>query len=89
MSFLGSLSVPGVIYGVVSSSMVALNAIYIKKILPRMDDNIWKLTYYNNVNASILFIPLVIFSEVRIFYFCKSALTIYYHLVRLINKKRN
>jgi len=44
--------------------MVALNAIYIKKILPRMDDNIWKLTYYNNVNASILFIPLIIFTEV-------------------------
>ena len=45
--------------------MVALNAIYIKKILPKMDDNIWKLTYYNNVNASILFVPLVIISEVN------------------------
>ena len=61
---LGGLSASGVIYGIISSSMVALNAIYIKKILPRMDDDIWKLTYYNNINASVLFVPLVIFSEV-------------------------
>lgn len=56
----GSLSVIGTIYGVIASALVALNAIYIKKILPLMNDDIWKLTYYNNVNACVIFIPLVI-----------------------------
>lgn len=58
----GSLSVLGTIYGVIASSMVALNAIYIKKILPVVDNDIWKLAYYNNINACVIFIPLMLFS---------------------------
>ncbi|TRY78889.1 hypothetical protein TCAL_04223 [Tigriopus californicus] len=57
---LGSLSMLGVIYGVMASLCVALFAIYIKKVLPLVDDNIWTLTLYNNVNASLLFIPLIL-----------------------------
>lgn len=56
----GSLSVIGVIYGVIASAFVALNAIYIKKLLPVMDNNIWKLTYYNNVNACAIFLPMML-----------------------------
>lgn len=57
---LGSLSIKGTIYGVVASAFVALNAIYIKKVLPVHRDNIWALTYYNNVNAIAIFIPLIV-----------------------------
>lgn len=57
---LGSLSVKGTVYGVVASACVALNAIYIKKVLPVHNDNIWCLTYYNNINAVAIFIPLIV-----------------------------
>nr|XP_055073735.1 GDP-fucose transporter 1 isoform X1 [Misgurnus anguillicaudatus] len=56
----GSLSYTGVMFGVLASLCVSLNAIYTKKVLPVVDGNIWKLSYYNNLNATILFIPLVI-----------------------------
>nr|CAB3266238.1 GDP-fucose transporter 1 [Phallusia mammillata] len=61
---LDGLSVKGVIYGVAASAMVALNAIYIKKVLPSMDGDIWKLTYYNNINACFIFLPLILLTEV-------------------------
>ncbi|XP_059152224.1 GDP-fucose transporter 1-like isoform X3 [Physella acuta] len=62
----GTLSILGVIYGVVASACVALNAIFTKKVLPLVDNNVWRLTLYNNINASILFIPLMIlFGEVQ------------------------
>ena len=54
------LSILGVIYGVSSSVFLPLNAIYTKKVLPFVDDNIWKLSMYNNVNAFFLFIPLIL-----------------------------
>jgi GDP-fucose transporter C1 len=34
--------IPGVIYGVLASLFVALNAIYVKKILPIVDGDSWK-----------------------------------------------
>jgi GDP-fucose transporter C1 len=43
---------------------VCLNAIYTSKVMPLVDKDKWKLAYYNNVNASILFFPLIfIFGE--------------------------
>ncbi|KAL5013176.1 hypothetical protein ScPMuIL_007446 [Solemya velum] len=57
----GSLSVIGVVFGVMASASVALNAIFTKKVLPLLDNNIWKLTFYNNINATILFLPLMLF----------------------------
>uniref|UniRef100_A0A8C6U3K5 Solute carrier family 35 member C1 n=1 Tax=Neogobius melanostomus TaxID=47308 RepID=A0A8C6U3K5_9GOBI len=56
----GSLSWTGVVYGVLASACVSLNAIYTKKVMPAVDGNIWKLSYYNNVNACVLFVPLMI-----------------------------
>lgn len=57
----GSLSVTGVIFGVFASASVAMNAIFTKKILPMVDNNVWRLTLYNNINATVLFIPLMLF----------------------------
>jgi len=58
----GSLSMVGVAFGVCASACVALNAIFTKRTLPIVDDNIWKLQYYNNLNTSLLFIPLMAFT---------------------------
>eukprot|EP00058_Branchiostoma_floridae_P011850 XP_002597338.1 hypothetical protein BRAFLDRAFT_260960 [Branchiostoma floridae] len=63
----GTLSVIGVIFGVSASLFVCLNSILTKKVLPCVDSNVWRLTYYNNINAVILFIPLIlIFGEASI-----------------------
>lgn len=58
-----NFSLIGTLAGVMSSLFVSLNSIFTKKVLPVVDDNHWKLTYYNNVNASILFIPLILIFE--------------------------
>ncbi|KAL6737062.1 hypothetical protein Aduo_010736 [Ancylostoma duodenale] len=57
----GSLSVIGVIFGVMASLCVALNAIYTQSSLPIVGDSIWRLTMYNNLNALVLFLPLMLF----------------------------
>lgn len=56
----GSLSIVGVVYGVLASLFVALNAIYTKKTLPIVNDSVWRMTMYNNLNACFLFPPLII-----------------------------
>ncbi|KAM8939096.1 GDP-fucose transporter 1 [Pelodytes ibericus] len=56
----GTLSWAGIFFGVLASACVSLNAIYTKKVLPAVDGSIWRLTFYNNVNACILFLPLLI-----------------------------
>ena len=58
-----NFSLLGTVAGVLSSLFVSLNSIFTKKVLPVVDDNHWKLTFYNNVNASLLFIPLMIYFE--------------------------
>ena len=45
-----------------ASLCVALNAIYTKKTLPIVGDNIWRLTLYNNLNALFIFIPFMLWS---------------------------
>jgi len=60
---LGSLSVIGTIYGVVASACVALNAIYMKKVLPLMNGDIWATAYYNNINACVIFFPFILVIE--------------------------
>ncbi|XP_078679168.1 GDP-fucose transporter 1-like isoform X4 [Branchiostoma floridae x Branchiostoma belcheri] len=63
----GTLSVIGVVFGVGASLFVCLNSIMTKKVLPCVDSNVWRLTYYNNINAVILFIPLIlIFGEASV-----------------------
>ncbi|TNN46925.1 GDP-fucose transporter 1 [Liparis tanakae] len=58
----GTLSWTGVFFGVLASACVSLNAIFTKKVMPAVDGNIWKLSYYNNVNACVLFLPLIVAS---------------------------
>lgn len=55
-------SLQGVVFGVASSFFVAMNAIYMKKKFPLVENNAWKLTLYNNANASVIFLPLIILS---------------------------
>eukprot|EP00177_Eucheuma_denticulatum_P006023 GFKZ01010992.1.p1 GENE.GFKZ01010992.1~~GFKZ01010992.1.p1 ORF type:complete len:348 (-),score=45.05 GFKZ01010992.1:275-1318(-) len=52
-------SLHGVLFGVSASFFVAMNAIFVKKMFPLVENNPWKLTLYNNLNASMLFIPLI------------------------------
>ncbi|EDQ91067.1 uncharacterized protein MONBRDRAFT_18313 [Monosiga brevicollis MX1] len=55
------LTMAGIMYGVLASLCVALNAIYIKKVMPFVDNDMWKLTAYNNMNAIFLFLPVITF----------------------------
>jgi len=50
----------GTIFGVASSLFVCLNALYTKKINQVVDGNQWKLSLYNNLNATFLFPPVII-----------------------------
>ena len=59
----GDLSIIGVIFGVFASLFVSLNAIYTKKVMPLVNDNIWTLTFYNNINAIVLFLPLILLNS--------------------------
>merc|ERR1712176_1289124 len=58
-----SFSVKGTVSGIMSSLFVSLNSIFTKKMLPIVDDNHWRLTFYNNLIASLLFIPLICYFE--------------------------
>lgn len=55
-------SLAGVVFGVTSSFFVAMNSIFVKKKFALVDNNPWKITLYNNVNASFLFLPLILFT---------------------------
>ncbi|XP_065670561.1 GDP-fucose transporter 1 isoform X3 [Hydra vulgaris] len=59
---LSNLSYKGVLFGVLGSLCVCLNAIYTKRSMPFVDGNIWRLQIYNNFNAIFLFIPLMLFN---------------------------
>jgi len=49
--------------GILSSMFVCMNSIYTKKILPVVEDNHWRLTFYNNFNAVVMFMPLIMLFE--------------------------
>ncbi|CAM9652801.1 unnamed protein product [Pylaiella littoralis] len=57
------LSKLGIQWGLISSVAVSLNAIYTKKALPYVMNDVWRLTFINNVNACFLFIPAVLIFE--------------------------
>lgn len=60
-------SLAGTIYGVMSSIFVSLNSIYTKKLGYVVNNNEWTLAFYNNMNASVLFIPFIIgFGEITV-----------------------
>ena len=50
----------GTIFGVASSLFVCLNALYTKKINSVVEGNQWKLALYNNINATLLFPPVIV-----------------------------
>ena len=54
-----SISIIGVVSGVLASLCVALYAIFTKKTLSIVGDNIWRLQFYNNLNA-VVFLSLVV-----------------------------
>jgi len=58
-----NFSFVGTCAGVMSSLFVSLNSIFTKKILPVVEDNHWRLTFYNNMNACVLFLPLIFYFE--------------------------
>ncbi|XP_043938508.1 GDP-fucose transporter 1 isoform X2 [Protopterus annectens] len=65
----GNLSWIGIAFGILASLCVSLNAIFTKRVLPAVDGSIWRLTYYNNINACVLFIPfIIILGELRTIY---------------------
>lgn len=57
--FPGSLSIAGLIFGILGSLSLALYSIFTKKVLPFVDGEIWALSYANNIYASILLIPIM------------------------------
>ncbi|XP_064642672.1 GDP-fucose transporter-like isoform X2 [Lineus longissimus] len=56
----GTLSYRGVIYGVTTSLFVSLVGIFTKRALELVEKDVVKVTFYNNVNSAVMFIPLVI-----------------------------
>lgn len=51
--------------GIISSLFVSLNSIYTKKVLSLVDDNHWKLTFYNNINACVILLPFIYHYEME------------------------
>ena len=56
-------SLVGTAAGVISSVFVSLNSIFTARMLPVVDNDKSMLLYYNNLNATILFIPLIFMFE--------------------------
>merc|ERR1712226_339365 len=78
----GSLSIMGTIFGVLASLTVSLNSIYTKRVLPAVDDNVRLLVFYNNINAMILFVPLiVVFGEIPEIYSYPDLFSISFFLL--------
>jgi solute carrier family 35 (GDP-fucose transporter), member C1 len=61
-----NFSLVGTSAGVVSSLFVSLNSIYTAKVLPKVDNDKSLMLYYNNFNASFLFLPLIVLFETEI-----------------------
>ena len=78
----GSLSIMGTVFGVLASLTVSLNSIYTKRVLPAVDDNVRLLVFYNNINAMILFVPLiVVFGEIPEIYSYPDLFSISFFLL--------
>lgn len=59
----GELSYLGVAFGIFASLCVSLNSIFTKKVLPAVEGNIWRLMFYNNINAAVLFLPVMLIKQ--------------------------
>lgn len=54
----GELSMAGIVYGILASLSVALNAVYVGWTLDAVGGDMWRLTAYNNLIALVLFVPV-------------------------------
>ncbi|XP_063922866.1 GDP-fucose transporter 1 [Zophobas morio] len=61
-SLSGTLSISGTVFGVLASLSLSLYSIFTKKVLPKVDNEVWALSYYNNIYATILFLLLMLFN---------------------------
>ncbi|XP_032662605.1 GDP-fucose transporter 1 [Odontomachus brunneus] len=59
----GSLSVLGTFFGVTGSLLVALYSIRMKQTLPDVDQDVFLLSYCNNMYSVVLFIPLMLIND--------------------------
>lgn len=59
----GSLSVLGTFFGVFASLSLSLYSILTKKVLPLVKHDVWALSYYNNIYASIIFVAFMIINS--------------------------
>ncbi|XP_060651166.1 GDP-fucose transporter 1 [Drosophila nasuta] len=50
----------GTVFGVLSSLALAMYSIQTKKALAHVNQEIWLLSYYNNLYSTILFLPLIV-----------------------------
>lgn len=61
-----NFSLFGTVAGVLASVFVSLNSIFTAKVLPKVQNDKSLLLYYNNVNALVLFAPLIIAFEYQV-----------------------
>ena len=50
----------GTLFGIGSSAFVSLNSIFTRKVLPAVNNDKWALSAYNNANAVIIFLPIML-----------------------------
>ncbi|XP_058812199.1 GDP-fucose transporter 1 [Topomyia yanbarensis] len=55
-----SFSLIGTIFGVLGSFSLSLYSIYTKRTLQHVNQEVWLLSYYNNVYSAVIFIPLML-----------------------------
>ena len=79
-----SISYLGVVSGVLASLCVALYAIFTKKVLPDVGDNIWRLQFYNNLNAVIILSGLVFLFEKPLLYEFEHWNSLYFWSLALV-----
>lgn len=66
-----NFSLFGTVAGVLASVFVSLNSIFTAKVLPKVQNDKSLLLYYNNVNALVLFAPLIIAFEYQVMRYFK------------------
>lgn len=81
----GSFSFIGTIFGILGSLTLSLYSIYTKKSLPYVNDEIWLLSYYNNVYSSFLFLPLIIIAgEIPVIYNYQHLFELWFWMVMTV-----
>ncbi|KAJ8936962.1 hypothetical protein NQ318_015625 [Aromia moschata] len=55
----GSLSIAGFTFGILGSLSLSLYSIFVKKVLPKVNGEVWALSYVNNIYGTIILIPVM------------------------------